>query len=66
MNVHWMNSQLYSVLSMKVTDTPLQTLKAVKEMEGVRGAVAWHRMTPRGGGEVRRAARAVGRQGPLS
>ena len=45
MNVHWMNSQLYSVLSMKVTDTPLQILKAVKEMEGVRGAVAWHRMT---------------------
>ena len=44
-DLHWMNRQIYSGLSLPTSDTSLQTLKGVKEHEGVRGTLAWHKMT---------------------
>ena len=42
---NWMDSQLYSVLSMKLLLDPLQSLKGAKDKIGCRGSVAWHRVT---------------------
>ena len=44
-DILWMNRQIYSVLSLTTVDTPLQTCKGVKELDLVRGALAWFRMT---------------------
>ena len=38
--LHWMNRQIYTVVSLTTTDSPLQTLKGVKESDKVRGALA--------------------------
>ena len=44
-DIHWMNAQLYSVLSMKTSDDPLQLVKSVRDSPTIRGVVAWHKMT---------------------
>ena len=44
-DVLWMNKELFSVLSLKTTDDPLQITKGVKDAYAIRGAVAWHKIT---------------------
>ena len=39
------DEQLYGLLSLLCTDTPLQTVKNQKEYHGIRGALAWWKMT---------------------
>ena len=44
-DLHWMNSQLFSALSLKTSGDPLQLVKSVRELTSTRGVVAWHKMT---------------------
>ena len=41
----WYDEQLYSVLSLLSVETPLQTVKNVREDTGIRGCKAWYAIT---------------------
>ena len=44
-DLHWYDEQLYTVMTLLLTDTPLQTVKNLREYTGVRGCKAWHQVT---------------------
>ena len=44
-DIHWMNRELFSLLSLKTSNDPLQITKGVKDDYATRGAVAWHKIT---------------------
>ena len=44
-DLHWYDEQLYNILSLLLTDTPLQTVKNAREDTGIRGCRSWYAIT---------------------